>query len=139
MKALTIKQPWAWAIFNGKDCENRTWEPPKDMIGELIAIHAGKGWDDDDSFSSTFIKSLTGVDVYQIPITFGAIVGVARIAGVRTLEDGPVSPWFFGPFGWMLTEQREIEPIPCRGALGLWNLPADVKAAVIRQIEVSHA
>lgn len=26
MKALTIRQPWAWAIFTqGKDIENRDW------------------------------------------------------------------------------------------------------------------
>ena len=26
MKALTIKQPWAWAILHGgKDIENRNW------------------------------------------------------------------------------------------------------------------
>jgi len=26
MKAITIKQPWAWAIvFAGKDIENRSW------------------------------------------------------------------------------------------------------------------
>ena len=26
MKALTIKQPWAWAIIHaGKDIENRDW------------------------------------------------------------------------------------------------------------------
>lgn len=25
MLVLTVKQPWAWLIFNGKDVENRTW------------------------------------------------------------------------------------------------------------------
>ena len=25
MKALSVKQPWAWAIFHGKDVENRDW------------------------------------------------------------------------------------------------------------------
>ena len=40
MKALTIKQPWAWAITHGtKRVENRTWKPPFHIIGQRIAIH----------------------------------------------------------------------------------------------------
>lgn len=41
MKALTVQQPWAWAIFHGKDIENRTqlWS----YRGPL-AIHAGARW-----------------------------------------------------------------------------------------------
>lgn len=41
MKALTVQQPWAWAIFHGKTIENRTqlWK----YRGPL-AIHAGLQW-----------------------------------------------------------------------------------------------
>ena len=39
MKALSIKQPWAWLIVNGfKDIENRTWRTK--IRGEFL-IHAG--------------------------------------------------------------------------------------------------
>lgn len=43
MKALTVQQPWAWAIFHGKPVENRTqlWK----HRGPL-AIHAGARWSD---------------------------------------------------------------------------------------------
>lgn len=42
MKAITIWPEWAWAIcYLGKPVENRTWSPPKGMIGQRIAIHAG--------------------------------------------------------------------------------------------------
>ena len=51
MKALTVKQPWAWAIIHGgKDVENRSWMPNLGPRGMRIAIHAGKGWDKDASF-----------------------------------------------------------------------------------------
>lgn len=44
LKALTIWPEWAWAIrWLGKDVENRTWHPPKSIIGKRIALHAGKG------------------------------------------------------------------------------------------------
>ena len=47
MKALTVIQPWAWAIAHaGKRVENRTWGPPRDVIGQRIAIHAGRRLDD---------------------------------------------------------------------------------------------
>jgi hypothetical protein len=42
IKALTIWQPWATLIMIGaKPYEFRSWEPPKSLIGERLAIHAG--------------------------------------------------------------------------------------------------
>ena len=44
MKALSIKQPWAWLIVNGfKDVENRTWRTK--YRGPLL-IHASKAKDE---------------------------------------------------------------------------------------------
>lgn len=43
MKALSIKQPWAWLIiFGGKDVENRSWRT--NYRGEFL-VHAGKSID----------------------------------------------------------------------------------------------
>lgn len=43
MKALTLWPEWAWAVCNlDKDVENRTYRPPKGIVGQRIAIHAGK-------------------------------------------------------------------------------------------------
>ena len=40
MKALSIRQPWAWLIVNGyKDIENRTWST--DFSGRAY-VNAGK-------------------------------------------------------------------------------------------------
>jgi hypothetical protein len=45
MKALSIKQPWAWLIVHGyKDIENRTFDSPR--CGRIY-VHAGKTTDDD--------------------------------------------------------------------------------------------
>ena len=42
MKALTIWQPWASLIAMGaKPYEFRGWKPPKSLIGQRLAIHAG--------------------------------------------------------------------------------------------------
>jgi hypothetical protein len=46
MKALTLWQPWSWAIAHaGKRIENRTWRPLGCVINQQIAIHAGKQLD----------------------------------------------------------------------------------------------
>jgi hypothetical protein len=46
MKALSIRQPWAWLILNaGKDIENRDW--PTHFRGRFL-IHASKGMTHDE-------------------------------------------------------------------------------------------
>ena len=43
MKAITLHQPFASLIANGtKTIETRSWAPPKALIGQRIAIHAGE-------------------------------------------------------------------------------------------------
>lgn len=42
MKALTIWQPWASLILVGaKPFEFRGWQPPRWLVGQRLAIHAG--------------------------------------------------------------------------------------------------
>jgi hypothetical protein len=43
VKALTIRQPWASLIALGvKHIETRSWRASQSLIGQTIAIHAGK-------------------------------------------------------------------------------------------------
>jgi tetratricopeptide (TPR) repeat protein len=45
MKALSIRQPWAWLIVHGvKDVENRTWRT--NFRGRFL-VHAGMRFDED--------------------------------------------------------------------------------------------
>ena len=45
MKAISIRQPWAWAvIYAGKDIENRSFSAVRNMqsaIGRHVYVHAG--------------------------------------------------------------------------------------------------
>lgn len=42
MITLSVKQPWAPLLCSGvKDVENRTWAPPKNLIGKKVLIYAG--------------------------------------------------------------------------------------------------
>lgn len=43
MKAISLWQPWASLIAAGiKPFETRDWAPPRELIGQRIAIHAAK-------------------------------------------------------------------------------------------------
>ena len=105
MKALSIKQPWAdHILFDGKDIENRTWPLPLHMIGQRIAVHAGKKAD----------GRYDGP-----PERLGAILGEVTITGCVVDSD---SSWFNGPYGFTVENPVAYEkPLPCRGMLGFFE------------------
>lgn len=122
MKALSIKQPWAWLIVNGfKDIENRTW--PTRRTGPIY-IHASKKPDkvnpetirrlmqNDHEFDRLLIDSLE-------PGFCGGIVGKAEIVDC---VDNHVSRWFSGPWGFVLKNAVPIDFIPCKGKLSFFNV-----------------
>ena len=118
MKALTLHAPWAWAIaYAGKRIENRTWKPPASAIGTRIAIHAGAnlGSREDDEFCRRLCMTECAPPVFW---PTRQILCTARLVGCATEID---SRWFFGPFGWILTDVQLVEPITCSGRLGLWD------------------
>ena len=126
---LTLHQPWADLISEGYKCiENRTWKPPEELIGCYIAIHAGKVY---DPLAAFIVQQRFGIQMKcdeEIPL--GAIVAVARLEAVLTDSD---DPWFYGPYGWVLSDVTPIEPIPCRGARKLWALSEET----LQQVRVN--
>ncbi len=114
MKALSIKQPWAWLIVNGyKDVENRSWRTKH--RGPFL-IHASKKID------------LPAYKHYKIMIPelpdrkdleLGGIVGRARLAGVTRDHD---SPWFDGPVGFVLDSFKVLPFMPRKGTLGFFEV-----------------
>ncbi len=55
--------------------------------------------------------------------TYGGIIGVALLTDC---VDHHPSPWFSGPYGFVLESARVIPFVPCKGALSLWE--ADLEA-----------
>ena len=122
MKALSIQQPWAWAIFHGKDAENRTWRT--DYRGPLW-IHTGKGFDDEGY--AWLIKHQKELDILVPPLSIlhrGVILGKADLVDCVTESD---SLWFFGPYGFVLDEPILFGwPTPYKGQLGIFEIPNEV-------------
>lgn len=127
MKGLTLIQPWGWCLFHGKPVENRTWAPAAKHVGKHLLIHAGLKY---DASAAEWIRREIGLVVPgPKEIARGAIIGSVRLDRIVTsaAELEPAArPWFFGPVGLCLTDQVELEPFECRGALGLWDVPEAV-------------
>ena len=131
MKALTLTQPWATLVILGvKGWETRSWKPRGIVPGARIAIHAAKGWTRDDV---DFAFDLAARDILplvpSIELPRGAVLGTVTFTGYRPTDGmrpgdieellGDFTP---GRFAWGLTLPNEYaEPIPARGALGLWT------------------
>lgn len=131
MKALTIKEPFLWAILNaGKGIENRDWPLPAWMLDKTIALHASKHVSRDEyERSRMLIEEISGLRAPEYVIArarrFGFVHGTARVVGQVTESD---DAWFFGDYGFLLDDRRTIAtPIYCKGALGFWDVPAEIE------------
>jgi hypothetical protein len=119
-RALSIRQPWAWAILNaGKDIENR---PRRFHHRGPICIHASLNNSAGHHLvSSLEIKRAAGSPIevpYRASLTHGGIIGTAEIVDCIEASD---SPWFFGPYGLVLRNVQPVPFIPVKGALGLFR------------------
>jgi hypothetical protein len=136
VRAITLHQPWAWAVACGlKLVENRSWLPPAVVRPPFpLVIHAGRHF---DSNAAAWLRDNRLPDDPEQPargdLVYGAVTAVCRVARVATHVDHVTDyfgrgtdqgRFFFGPFGWLLADLHELpEPIPCRGFQRVWRLP----------------
>ena len=131
MKAITVYQPYAYAIIAGlKQYETR---PRKTHIRGRVAVHAGRL----DEVHAT--KHLSGNDFWALmaeiggktDLPRGAVLGTVEIVDcvpveeiVHTLSErerllGDYSP---GRFAWVLRNPVAFSaPVPAKGKQGWWN------------------
>lgn len=155
MKALTVQQPWAWAIVHGgKDVENRTqaW-----TYRGPLAIHAGARLSERGCMVVPDLLDATRPDLLATyagqHLEYGAVIGVVDLVDVHIAEPEIEtdsgsgiwsaaccnSPWAEQAYDerggrtrrdvvhLVLENPRPTDrPIPCRGRLGLWTPPPDV-------------
>jgi hypothetical protein len=130
MKAITVKQPWVYAILcEGKDIENRSW---RRSFRGWLAIHASA----QPRRSAKFPRGIRVPDLDTLD--YSAICGVARVVAIVPKSR---SKWFWHPddgstnYGWVLAGVRALNrPIPCKGSLGLWEVSPRVLRELKRQL-----
>jgi hypothetical protein len=115
MTALTVLQPWAWAIMDGrKRVENRTWRTSH--RGPLL-IHAGKGrgW-------LTESRKLPDGSFYPHDLQFGVLLGIVQVVDCVPVAQIAHDPFASGPWCWVLEKPQKLErPIACSGNQMLWT------------------
>lgn len=142
MQALSIRQPWAFAIVSGaKAVENRTWS--SSYTGPL-AIHASKKEDRhsvDDVLHRIHRQLELKVSIerlrriYESTKGLGCIVGTVDMVGCirygHSSKKDSISRWFEGPHGFLFRNAVAlVNPIQCRGHLGLWKVPSGIAETV---------
>lgn len=119
---LSVRQPWASLIVLGlKDVENRTWTTK--YRGPLL-IHASLRPD----FDARGPFTLTRDEIEALPR--GGIIGEVELVDCVTSSS---SPWFEGPAGLVLRRPRVLPLFPCRGRLGLFQVPPEQSAGRARR------
>jgi len=120
VKALTLQQPWAWAVCHAsKRCENRAWlgapgllAQARSLVSQRFAVHAAAGTGTRaaahaaaldvicivgptcDAFVSAGGRWLPAPELPR-----GAIVATARLAEVRHIVDNDAHIEIVGPDG----------------------------------------
>lgn len=143
MKALSIRQPWAWLIVRPdlpiaaraaaiaagelKDVENRTW--PTRYRGRVL-IHASLGMTRAEyEDAKEFLWAYGGPTIALPPfdqLQRGGIVGVTTVDACVDPADR-LSKWHVhGCYGFHLVGTKPLPFVACKGALQFFDVPRDV-------------
>ena len=140
MKAITLHQPWASLIAQGlKHYETRSWGT---LYRGKIAIHAGKvnhckspfqtiSLFGEEGLSPQEYQSVEPVILEGYNLPTGCIIAIADmtdcilmtekvICSMSQLEQ-KVGNWYPDRYAFKLENIKVVDPIPCKGAQGLWN------------------
>ena len=106
MKALSVRQPWAWLLFHGKPVENRDWVC---LYRGPLAIHAAKGmtqaeYEDAVLFVKSFDEKLAATIPPPELLARGKVIGTVQMIGC--VHTHP-SPFFQGKYGFVFRAAKE--------------------------------
>ncbi|MEO0357093.1 MAG: hypothetical protein AAF386_02140, partial [Pseudomonadota bacterium] len=131
--ALSVRQPWAWAIIHGgKEIENRSLGSIRagNMDCRTICIHAASGMTEDEYRWGLWRLDRHGVRCPRPnDLIRSAIIGQVDVVDIITESD---SEWFGGTAGLKLANPRPITPIPCAGTGGYFRTTRGTELAQVK-------
>lgn len=120
MKALSIRQPWAWLIVHGgKDIENRSWHTK--YRGRFL-VHAAKGMTREEyttAYQYALERGITDMPRFA-DLERGGIIGSVELVDSLDRSD---SPWYMGQKGYLLRDPQYLPFIPYPGQLQFFEVP----------------
>ena len=140
IKALSIRQPWAYAIVHeGKIIENRS---RRFKYRGPLAIHAAARPPYKEIFAGLrAISTITGKCNIYLPqprsdkLQYGGIIGLCDVVDCVTDH---ASPWFTGPYGLVLANIRPVPFLKCSGQLGLFNVDVTLEQLAAPENELAR-
>lgn len=131
MKAVTLRQPWAWAASSGYMPLLNRHDGGALYGSRYVAIHASDESHNEEDLE--FLRMRIGVD--RVPSRFvkSSIVGLVTVE--RIMHEGEEMPVWYKqwwsdefPLGWVLRNAVAFEPLKCiHDGEGLWELPTQVR------------
>ena len=136
MKAISLTQPWAQAMFLGlKRFETRSWSTK--YRGPLL-IHAAKKFPE---YAKDFASTERALGRGNPRIALGAIIGKVELVAIYETEViGPslsgieriYGDYSIGRYAWETINPILFEePIPYKGSLGLFNVPDEIIKVIL--------
>lgn len=131
-RGLSLTQPWAQLVVMGqKQYETRSWGTP---YRGLLAIHASKGFPAEARVLVHDYPFTGALHCLPGDLPLGAIIGTVELVGCQVMtgeeymqmsrKELAFGDWSEGRYAWALKNPKVLpEPIPYKGALGLWKVP----------------
>lgn len=117
MRAISVKQPWAFAIMRlNKNIENRSW---KTKIRERVYIQASMSPPDINAPVEVLEAFLAAVKDNDECAKYGGLIGSVEIIDCVSKSD---SKWFQGKYGFVLKDPAPIKFIKCKGKLNFFKI-----------------
>jgi hypothetical protein len=131
MRALSIRQPWAWLVVSGlKDIENRSWAT---HFRGRVLVHASKGMTRAEYDECARFARETGIIIpLAADLKRGGVIGSVDIVDCVARSD---SRWFSGIWGFVLRDAAEWDFQPCVGKLGFFEIRNRSAVAVAESSE----
>lgn len=137
MRAISIRQPWAWLLVHAdeypdpKRVENRTWAT---NVRGAVLIHAGgrfdrRGYEQVVAMRPDLATALPAVGNFEM----GGVVGWGDLDDCVT-QSG--SPWFMGKHGFTFRHAAPLPFVEWPGRLGFFDVP--VRALGAAGVRVRH-
>lgn len=135
VKALSLKQPFAWLIANGYLLvDDRTWGTP---YRGAVLIHASKGLYQE---YYDYLKATTNIPLpNKDKLEYGGVVGIANLVhccrprdlpeGISREQRSHFSNVPQDGFGFLFEHATPLPLIPCRGKLGMFEIDVDALLA----------
>jgi hypothetical protein len=121
--ALSVRQPWAWAIMHaGKEIENRDWRPTDPGLHQrvLVAVHVSKTMTR-AYYAEAADVMRQGLDIICPPAIDLPRGGIICTVEIVDLVRRSSSPWFWGPFGFVLRNPQPTSFGAAAGTLGFFD------------------